>query len=121
MTKEEFWEKWQPTDWPALDCEDKKKEFMADLDKVIKTEKVVISNKSKENREFVEKCLSSISNSMGNCQALLVKQIAKVIDTKTELAIRKSHGALEETIKAMNYYKSELEPESCDECGAEIE
>jgi hypothetical protein len=121
MTKEEFWQKWQPCDWPSLDCEDMKEDFMANLNKVIKTGKVIISNKSKENKEFVEKCLSSISNSMGNCQALLIKQLTKEIDTKTELAIRKSHAALEESIKAMIYYKSEMEPESCDECGADME
>jgi len=38
MTKEEFWQKWEPADWPALDCEHMKKEFMADLETVIKDE-----------------------------------------------------------------------------------
>jgi hypothetical protein len=38
MTKEEFWQKWQPTDWPSLDCQDMKEEFMADLESVIKDE-----------------------------------------------------------------------------------
>ncbi len=39
MTKNEFWKKWIPCDWPAVyPDKKKKKEFYADIDKLIKTE-----------------------------------------------------------------------------------
>ena len=79
-----------------------------------------ISEKTKK-REFVEKCLTTIDTSMDNCRALLVKQLSKDMDPKTELAIRKSYDALASCSKSINYYKNELEPEYCEECGTRIE
>jgi hypothetical protein len=42
MTKEEFWEKWEPCDWPSIVPSEKmKREFMEDLDKLIAAAKLV--------------------------------------------------------------------------------
>lgn len=58
MTKEEFWEKWQPCDWPALDCDDRKKEFMADLDKVIQAEWVITGYRHYKKNNALKGCIS---------------------------------------------------------------
>ena len=82
-----------------------------------------MSHKQEETNEFVEKILTSINKSMSNCQTLLVRQLDKEKDARTELAIRKSYDTLEVAIKNLNFYKSEMEPEYyyCDGCGAKID
>ena len=40
MTREEFWKKWEPCDWPPIKpSKEEKEEFLNDLDKVIEEEK----------------------------------------------------------------------------------
>ena len=80
-----------------------------------------MSQKQEETNEFVEKILNAINRSIINARTLLIRQLDREKDSKTELSIRKSCDTLEQTIKALNFYKSEMETEYCDECGVRID